>query len=81
MLLHLAFAGSSGAKKAVVVSPDTDVFVLLIHHYINLKVDNIFFKTGRTFNQHQIHSSSYSTQCLTSRRKSNFIGSLLYNRL
>ena len=48
MLLHLAFAGSSGAKKAVVVNPDTDAFVLLIHHYINLKVENIFFKTGRT---------------------------------
>ena len=47
MILHLAFAGSSGAKKAVVVSPDTDVFVLLVHHYVKLKAEYIFFKTGR----------------------------------
>ena len=47
MSLHLAFAGYSGDKKAVVISPDTDVLVLLVHHYIKLKAAQVFFKTGR----------------------------------
>ena len=43
MILHLAFAGSSGVKAAVVVSPDTDVFVLLVHHFSQLNVEYLFF--------------------------------------
>ena len=47
MILHLELAGSSGARKAVVVSPDTDVFVLLVYHFSKLNVEYLFFKTGR----------------------------------
>ena len=47
ILLHVAYQASLGAKRAVVASPDTDVLVLLVHHFRSIGIEEIFFKTGR----------------------------------
>ena len=39
MLLHVAYSSGSDARTVVVVSPDTDVFVLLLHHFKELAVE------------------------------------------
>jgi len=48
MLLHLAYAASVGARSAVVCSPDTDVLVLLVHHFDAVRLGSVYFKTGKT---------------------------------
>lgn len=47
ILLHIAYAGTLDVQQVVVFSPDTDVFVLLVHHFPQLKVGTLYFKTGR----------------------------------
>lgn len=47
MLLHVAHASGLGANTVVVVSSNTDVFVLLVHHFSGLSVENLYIKTGR----------------------------------
>ena len=47
ILLHVAYQASLGAKRAVVASPDTDVLVLLVHHFRSIGIEEIFFKTRR----------------------------------
>ena len=50
MLLHGASQARSGVNRVVVASPDTDVFVLLVHHYKHMSIDQIFFKQeGKAF--------------------------------
>ncbi|KAH3880666.1 hypothetical protein DPMN_004587 [Dreissena polymorpha] len=39
MLLHVAYSPGSDARTIVAVSPDTDVFVLLLHHFKELAVE------------------------------------------
>lgn len=46
MLLHLVHASSVGAKNAVLFSPDTDVLVLLVHHFDYLGLSELYFRTG-----------------------------------
>lgn len=48
MMLHVKYSGNQGAKRLVLVSPDTDVLLLLLHHFFDLGVLELFFKTGRT---------------------------------
>ena len=48
MILHVKHGGSQNATRVVLVSPDTDVLVLLIHHFSELGVNELYFKTGRT---------------------------------
>ena len=48
MMLHVKHSGSQNATRVVLVSPDTDVLVLLIHHFSELGVSELYFKTGRT---------------------------------
>ena len=43
ILLHVAYQASYGAKRAVVASPDTDVLVLLVHHFRSIGIEEIFF--------------------------------------
>ena len=47
LIFHLTFAGSFGAKKPVVVSSVTNIFVVFVHNYIKLMAEYVFFKTGR----------------------------------
>ena len=47
MLLHVAYQARHNAKRVIVVSPDTDVFVLLVYHFSHMGVSEVFFKTGR----------------------------------
>ena len=47
ILLQLKYSARHDNDTAVVVSPDTDVFVLLIHHFPSLGASRLFFKTGR----------------------------------
>ena len=48
MILHVKYSGNHNASRVVLVSPDTDVLVLLIHHFSELGVGELYFKTGRT---------------------------------
>ena len=48
MILHVEYGGNHNASQVVLVSPDTDVLVLLIHHFSELGVGELYFKTGRT---------------------------------
>ena len=48
MMLHVQYSGNRNANRVVLVSPDTDVLVLLIHHFSELGVSELYFKTGRT---------------------------------
>jgi len=47
MMLHVAHAAAHGANQVVVFSPDTDVLVLLVHHFPDMTQTSIYFKTGR----------------------------------
>ena len=47
IILHTVAAAANGAEKIVISSPDTDVFVLLVHHRKAVKAKEIFFMTGR----------------------------------
>lgn len=46
IILHAKYRSLIGSKF-VVVSPDTDVLMLLIHHFDVLNLKHLFFKTGR----------------------------------
>ena len=48
MMLHVKYSGNHNGSLVVLVSPDTDVLVLLIHHCSELGVSELYFKTGRT---------------------------------
>ena len=47
MLLHAAYSANHGQQCITVSSPDTDVFVLLIHHYVSIHVNELYFYTER----------------------------------
>ena len=47
MVLHVAYQARQGAKRIIVSSPDTDVFILLVYHFHQLDTSEVFFKTGR----------------------------------
>ena len=51
MLPHLVYASKEeGDRRAIITSPDTDVFVILLYHFgdlVQLGVEQIYFKTGR----------------------------------
>ena len=48
MMLHVKYSGNHNGSLVVLVSPDTDVLVLLIYHFSELGVSELYFKTGRT---------------------------------
>jgi hypothetical protein len=52
-IIH-AIAADNGAKTIVVCSPDTDVLVLLLHHWPAIKADKIYFPTGCIRKQTQL---------------------------
>ena len=45
--LHTKAAANQEAQRLVVCAPDTDVFVLLLHHVPSLGIEEVFFFTGR----------------------------------
>ncbi len=47
MVLHASYAVKMGATNATSFSPDTDVIVLLLHHFDSLGLEQVFFNTGR----------------------------------
>jgi hypothetical protein len=47
IILHVAFAFSIGVQQSVVFSPNTDVFELLKHHFLQPNIRRFYFKTGR----------------------------------
>ena len=47
IILHAKEAANHEVQRLVVCSPNTDVFMLLLHHYPSLGVREIFFCTGR----------------------------------
>ena len=46
LVLHACAAANSGAKVIVVCSPDTDVLVLLLHHWPTINTE-VYFLTGK----------------------------------
>ena len=48
MMLHVKYSGNHNRSLVVLVSADTYVLVLLIHHFSELGVSELYFKTGRT---------------------------------
>ena len=46
ILLHVADQARQGPKRVIVVSPDTDVLVFLVHHFSCMRLCEIVFKTG-----------------------------------
>lgn len=47
MILHAKYAVTNGVETVCVSSPDTDVLVLLIHHYTSIQARHLYFLTGR----------------------------------
>ena len=47
IVVHAKTAAQIGAEHIVVCSPDTDVLVLLVHHYTTIAAKEIFLLTGR----------------------------------
>ncbi|XP_053373036.1 uncharacterized protein LOC123541526 [Mercenaria mercenaria] len=47
MLLHSKYAADEGAQTLTICSPDTDVLLLLLHHFNALTIPRVFFRTGR----------------------------------
>lgn len=47
IVFHAVHAVKNGARKIVVSSPDTDVCVLLLHHWPVIDSDELYFLTGR----------------------------------
>jgi len=47
LILHTKYCSNHGINTVVVVSPDTDVLVLLVHHFNSLGLEKLYFKTGR----------------------------------
>lgn len=47
LILHAEYCSLHGSNSVVVISPDTDVLVLLVHHFESLGLKQLFFKTGR----------------------------------
>ena len=43
MILHVKYSGIHNASQVVLVSPDTDLLVLLIHHFSELGVGELYF--------------------------------------
>ena len=51
MIIHCAYAASRGANNIVVACTDTDVLVLLVHHFTALQTEMIFFSAGHDSTQ------------------------------
>lgn len=48
MILHAKYAADSGATSVIVIhSPDTDVLVLLLHHYYTIGAKWVCMVSGR----------------------------------
>ena len=46
MVLHVAYKARQGAKRIIVSRPDTDLFILLVYHFHQLDMSEVFLKTG-----------------------------------
>ena len=46
LVLHSCYSSNFGAKRIVVSSPDTDVPVLQLHHFIEVDAKELYFLTG-----------------------------------
>jgi hypothetical protein len=55
IILHAITAANRGAHKIVVESPDTDVLVLLLHHRVAIRSEEIYLLTGRG-GKHQLNT-------------------------
>ena len=62
LILHVHAFVDAGANVMVVCSPDTDVLVLLLHHWLSVKDKQSYFLTGRkeTYQSYRIHTHPYS---------------------
>ena len=49
LLLHAHYEANNGSGSVVIVSPDTDVLVLCVHHFDTLGIKNLHFKIGRKY--------------------------------
>ena len=56
LVLHAITAANRGAHKIAVESPDTDVLVVLLHHCVAIRSEEIYLLTGRG-GKHQINAS------------------------
>ena len=48
LVLHAALATRLGAQNIIVSSPDTDVLVLLLHHYPSIHAQKVYLFTGHS---------------------------------
>ena len=46
LILHALYAANNASNKIIIQSPDTDVFVLLLHHRNDIAAQEIYFLTG-----------------------------------
>lgn len=44
LILHAKYMSLQGSNNVIVVRPDTDVLVLLLHHFDHLRLDQLFLK-------------------------------------
>ena len=47
LILHTIYAANHGSDSIVVISPDTDVLVLLVHHRPIIRAAQVYMLTGR----------------------------------
>ena len=47
LLLHAKYEANNGSESVVIMSPDTDVLVLCVHHFEIIGLKTLYFKTGR----------------------------------
>ena len=46
LIRHALYAANNASNKIIIQSPDTDVFVLLLHHRNDIAAQEIYFLTG-----------------------------------
>ena len=72
MMIHVKYSGHKGARRVVLVSPDTDVLLPLLHHFFDLGVFELILKTGRTttyVNYTRFIPVHSLTECLTTEQR------------
>ena len=49
MLLHAQYASLQGSNTVYIFRPDTDVMVLMVHHFYSIGAPCLYFQTGRKY--------------------------------
>ena len=53
MILHARYANLQGSNTVCILSPDTDVMVMMIHHFYSIGAPYLYFQTGKKFYTHK----------------------------